>query len=267
MRVRDKVVVVTGGGSGIGRALVTALLERGARVAAVDLNQEALDETAALLGAGDRLSLHVANITDKATVDALPEAVIAHHGAVDALINNAGIIQPFVPFAELDDKAIERVLDVNLYGTIRMLRAFLPWLSARPEAHIVNVSSMGGFMPFPGQTMYGASKAAVKLLTEGLYAELADTSVSVSVVMPGAVDTHISENSGVTDMPGGDPENSSLKPLPAPEAARIILDGMERDRLHILVGKDALALFTLMRIAPQWSIRFIQRQMKKMLGS
>ena len=94
---------------------------------------------------------------------------------VDGLINNAGIVQPFVPFADLDQAAIDRVLDVNLMGTINMSRAFMPVLLSRPEAHLANVSSMGGFFPFPGQTLYGASKAGVKLLTEGLYAELLDT--------------------------------------------------------------------------------------------
>ena len=129
------------------------------------------------------------DITDRGAVQRLPGEVVDVHGAVDGLINNAGIIQPFVPVAELDDATIERVLDVNLIGTLHMVRAFLPDLLSRPEAHLANVSSMGGFFPFPGQTMYGASKAAVRLLTEGLYAELLDTNVQVSVIFPGAVKT------------------------------------------------------------------------------
>jgi NAD(P)-dependent dehydrogenase (short-subunit alcohol dehydrogenase family) len=267
MRLENKVVVVTGGGSGIGRALVRALLERGARVAAVDLREETLKETAELLTVGEHLSLHVADISNEAAVAELPAAIIAHHGHIDALINNAGVIQPFTPFMDLDTAVIDHMVNVNLYGPIRMCKTFLPVLAARPEAHLVNVSSMGAFMPFPGQTMYGVSKAGVKLLTEGLYAELADTSVQVSVVMPGAVDTNISSNSGVK-MPGKakeDAGNSAMKPLPAPDAARIILDGMEAGRLHILVGRDAKALWFLSRIAPRRSIRLIQKQMKKMM--
>jgi short-subunit dehydrogenase len=93
--------------------------------------------------------------------------------------------------------AIERVLNVNLYGVIYMTKAFLPHLLTRPEAHIVNVSSMGGFFPVPGQSLYGASKAAVKLLTEGLYSELIDTNVRVTAVFPGAIATNISQNSGL----------------------------------------------------------------------
>ena len=122
--------------------------------------------------------------------------MVTAHGCVDGPINNAGIIQPFEPVAQLSDQAMHRVLDVNLMGTINVTRAFLPVLIDRLEAHLANVSSMGGFFPFPGQTIYGASKAAVKLFTEGLYAELLDSQVSVSVIMPGAVATGITQNSG-----------------------------------------------------------------------
>ncbi|WP_252629481.1 SDR family oxidoreductase, partial [Enterobacter sp. JH539] len=90
-------------------------------------------------------------------------------------INNAGIIQPFVKIDQLGYEVVERVFNVNFYGTLYMTKTFLPHLLTRPEAHIVNVSSMGGFLPVPGQTIYGASKAAVKLFTEGLHSELADT--------------------------------------------------------------------------------------------
>jgi NAD(P)-dependent dehydrogenase (short-subunit alcohol dehydrogenase family) len=157
MRVGDKAWVVTGAGSGMGRELVLQMLQRGARVAAVDRDPAGLQDLAASAGAGERLSTHVVDITDRAAVEALPAQVEARHGAVDGLVNNAGIIQPFVPVAEIDDESLQRVLDVNLMGTVHMVRAFLPRLLARPEAHLANVSSMGGFFPFPGQTMYGAS--------------------------------------------------------------------------------------------------------------
>src|SRR5690606_411475 len=206
MNVRGKVIVVTGAGSGIGRALTHKLLEEGARVAAVDLNEAALRETAELAGGRrDRVSTHVVNVSDRDAVDALPGAVIEAHGAVDGLINNAGIIQPFVRLKDLPYEAIERVVNVNLYGVVYMTKAFLPHLLERPVAHIVNISSMGGFFPVPGQTLYGASKAGVKLLTEGLYAELIDTNVRVTVVFPGAIATNITSNSGLA-MPIGEDE-------------------------------------------------------------
>ncbi|HWJ80690.1 MAG TPA: SDR family oxidoreductase [Nocardioides sp.] len=265
MRVGGKVWVVTGAGSGMGRELTRELLRRGARVAAVDLSPEALAETAALVAAGDRLSTHVVDITDPAAVAALPEEVEAAHGCVDGLVNNAGIIQPFVPVTDLDEASIDRVLDVNLRGTLHMVRAFVPRLVGRPEAHLVNVSSMGGFFPFPGQSVYGASKAAVKLLTEGLYAELLDTPVRVSVVFPGAVDTSISENSGV-DQPVASKEDAKV-PMTSPQkAARTIVDGIERDRLHIYVGPDARVMSVAIKVAPRTAIRLVRRAMAKRLA-
>jgi short-subunit dehydrogenase len=263
MQVADKVWVVTGAGQGMGRELALELLHRGARVAAVDRDREALEETAVRAGRDAGLSTHVVDVTDRAAVTALPAAVVEAHGAVDGVVNNAGVIQPFVTLADLDDAAIERVLDVNLMGTLHMVRAFLPHLVARPRAHIANVSSMGGFFPFPGQTMYGASKAAVKLLTEGLYAELLDTSVSVSVVIPGAVATHIAENSGLTAPTAA---SSRVPMTPADRAAQLIVEGIEKDRLHIYVGRDAKLMSVAIKIAPRLSIRLVQRQMSKMLG-
>ena len=168
MDLANKVVVVTGGGNGIGRQVVLELLRRDARVAAVDIRNESLQQTVAMANAGDHLVTYELDITDRSATETLPERVIAAHGAVDGLINVAGIIQPFVPFNDLDYQVIERVINVNLYGTIHMVKAFLPHLLQRPVAHVANVSSMGGFLPVPGQTIYGASKAAVKLMTEGL---------------------------------------------------------------------------------------------------
>lgn len=266
MRVLGKVVVVTGAGSGIGRQLVLELLSRGARVAAADIRQGGLDETSALAAADDRVATFVVDVTDRAAVGALPAQVEESFGAVDGYISNAGIIQPFVPLKDLGYDAIERVLNVNLYGAIHMAKAFLPHLLERPVAHIANVSSMGGFLPVPGQTVYGAAKAGVKLLSEGLYAELLDTKVGVSVIMPGAVATDITTNSGV-EIPGGEAmaEEASVRTTSAPEAARIILDGIESDQLHIYVGKDSLMMSVANRVAPKRSAHLIYRQMKDLL--
>ncbi len=264
MKAHGKVFVVTGGGGGIGRALVSGLLSRGARVAAVDLNQAALEETARLLQAGERLSLHRLDITDLEAVMVLPQQVIAHHKAVDGLINNAGIIQPFVPVDQLDYSAIEQVMRVNFYGTLYMTKSFLPHLLARPEAHIVNVSSMGGFLPVPGQTLYGAAKAAVKLFTEGLYAELLETRVRVTVVFPGAVATEIAAHSGV-EIARPEGQESSIKPISPQQAAREILNGMEKDRFRVLVGPDARLMDLLYRLSPERATRLIQQRMRSLL--
>jgi NAD(P)-dependent dehydrogenase (short-subunit alcohol dehydrogenase family) len=266
MKVQNKVIVVTGGGNGIGRELVLALLAKGASVAAVDISEPALKETAGL--AGDRktrLSTHIVDITDKAAVEALPKQVIARHGAVDGLINNAGIIQPFVRLKDLDDKAIERVMNIDFYGTLFMTRAFLPHLLGRPEAHIANVSSMGGFLPVPGQTIYGAAKAAVKLMTEGLHSELMNTKVGVTVIFPGATKTNIAANSGVGGSLTANAESTSFKMLPAQKAAQIIIDGIERNLFRVLVGPDSRFMDLLYRFNPEYAANFIYKQMKSLL--
>lgn len=269
MKVRDKVILVTGAGSGMGRALVLSLLNKGARVAAVDLNKNTLRETIELAGTQrDKVSSHVVNVSDRQAVEALPDEVINAHGVIDGLINNAGIIQPFVRLNDLGYDAIERVMNVNLYGVVYMTKAFLPHLLKRPAAHIVNVSSMGGFFPVPGQTMYGASKAGVKLLTEGLYAELTDTNVRVTVVFPGAIATNISQNSGISIPSGTTSESSQSFPTTSAEdAAEMIINGMERDQFQVYVGNDAKMMNMLYRMSPKRATRFMYNRMKGLLSS
>jgi NAD(P)-dependent dehydrogenase (short-subunit alcohol dehydrogenase family) len=264
MKVMGKVVVVVGGGNGIGREVVLELLRRGSRVAAVDVRQDGLDETVALAAAGDRLATFWADITDRAAVRALPARVTETFGVVDGLINVAGIIQPFVRLVDLEDDVIDRVLDVNLHGTLNTVRAFLPHLLDRPVAHVANVSSMGGFLPVPGQTIYGASKAAVKLMTEGLYAELRESGVGVSLVLPGAVGTDISANSGV-EAPASAKEEARYPTTDPRDAATVIVDGVEAGRFHVYVGRDSRLLNLLTRLAPRRSTHLVQRQMKRLM--
>lgn len=259
MNVQGKVFVVTGAGNGIGAALTKTLLDKGAHVAAVDI---AFKNTKP----NNKLSLHELDVTDRKAVLALPKAVIKAHGKVDALINNAGIIQPFVRVNNLEFKDIERVMDVNFYGTVNMVKAFLPELLRRPEGYIANVSSMGGFLPVPGQSVYGASKAAVKLLTEGLYAELKDTNVHVSTIFPGATDTKISENSGVS-VPGISEEDRDKFPsLSVDRAAAVMVAGIEKNKPLILTGKDSKLMNKLYRLSPVFAVNLITKQMKALLG-
>ena len=268
MKVQNKVIVITGGGNGMGREVVLNLLSKGASVAAVDISESSLHETVEFAGnKKDKLSTHVVNITDREAVDALPEQVISRHGIVDGLINNAGIIQPFVRIKDLDYAAIERVMNVNFYGTLYMTKAFLPHLLKRPEAHIANVSSMGGFLPVPGQTLYGASKAAVKLFTEGLRSELLDTNVRVTVIFPGAVGTNIAANSGVgiNQSAETNAQRMSIKPLAPSKAAEIIVDGIERDRYRVFVGSDAAFMDLISRLSPERAANYIFKQMKSLL--
>ncbi|KHG64788.1 short-chain dehydrogenase [Thermus sp. 2.9] len=264
MKLAGKVVVVTGAGSGLGQALTLELLRRGARVAAVDLREEGLRETQAQAGSlAPGLSLHPLDVTDKARVLALPEEVEEAHGRVDGLINNAGIIQPFKRLLDLDEAVMERVMRVNFYGTLHMTRAFLPRLLKRPEAHLVNVSSMGAFVPVPGQAVYGASKAAVMLLTEALWAELQGTPVRVTLALPGAMRTGIAQHSGV-EAPGA--EGAKVPVLEPHAAARILLDAVERDAFRVLLGRDARTMDLLHRLSPLLAARIIGRRMAHLLG-
>lgn len=267
MKVQNKVIIVTGGGSGMGSELVLHLLSKGAKVVTVDINENALQETVALAGEKkDSLKTFVVDITNKTSIEKLLNDAVEVFGSVDGIINNAGIIQPFVKVNELNYEAIERVMNINFYGTLYMIKSFLPHLLTRPEAHIVNISSMGGFLPVPGQTIYGASKAAVKLLTEGLNSELANTNVKVTVVFPGAVNTNITKNSGLKIPAAPATENKPMKTLSAAKAAEIIIDGMENDRYRVLVGKDAKFMDRFYRLNPKAAAKLINDKMKALLS-
>lgn len=146
MKVQGKNIVVTGGGNGVGRELVLQLLNKGAMVVAVDINPEALDETVIIAGKNPKLFTEVVDISNKEAVFALAKNAIEKYGRID------GIIQPFVHLNELEMDRIERVMNINFYGTLYMVKAFLSHLLRRSEAHIVNVSSMGGyFYQSPGK--------------------------------------------------------------------------------------------------------------------
>lgn len=262
MEILGKVFVVTGGGNGIGREVVLNLLSKGGKVAAVDLSEERLAETVRLAGTNaPHLTTHVVNVTDKAAVRGLPDAVVEAHGAVDGLLNVAGIIQRFVPFADLAEEDIERVLNVNFWGVVNMLKAFLPHLLARPKAAIVNVSSMGAFIPVPGQTIYGASKAAVKLLTEGLHAELRGSNVRVTVVFPGGVATSITENSGVSAPAVAGADAGKMKLTQPHEAAQVIVTAMEKGSYRATIGQDARMMDWATRLVPERAMTMIADQM------
>ena len=247
----------------MGRELVLNLLSKSAKVIAIDVNEAGLNETLAL--AGDwkgSLGTFVVDISNKVSVEKLFNDVMAQYGHLDGIINNAGIIQPFMKVNDLGYDAIERVMNVNFYGTLYLVKAVLPHLLTRPEAHIVNISSMGGFLPVPGQTIYGASKAAVKLLTEGLNSELADTNVKVTVVFPGAVNTNIARNSGLKNQAQSPAEQKPGQILSASKAAEIIINGMENDRYRVLVGKDSIFMDMIYRLHPKRAARFISKKMK-----
>lgn len=264
MKVKGKVIMVTGGGNGLGRELVLAILKRGGNVVAVDINDTALEKTEKLAGKlMDSMCTFNVDITDEAMVAQLPERIKERFGVIDGIINNAGIIQPFRKINDLDYKSIEQVFKVNFLGTLNVTKTFLPYLLERPEAHIVNISSMGGFLPVAGQSIYGASKAAVKILSEGLTSELSDTQIGVTTAFPGAMFTDIKANSGLgADAGAGtedNPENAALSPA---KAADILVNAIESNKKRLFIGKDAKTMNALYRLYPALATNIVYRQIK-----
>ncbi len=261
VKVNHKNIIVTGGGSGVGRQLALTLLSKGSFVIAVDINQAALEETNRISGNNKNLSTHVVDISNRERVSVFAEKTENNYKDIDGLINCAGIIQPFININDLELERIDRVMNVNFYGTLYMTKAFLPLLLKRPEAHIINVSSMGGFLPVPGQGIYGASKAAVKVMTESLYSELTGTNVRTTVVFPGGVATDIKINSDIKGSKSVSEDSKAKKLLSPKQAAEMIVDAMEHNRFRVFIGKDCKAMNFVYSLAPVFAIKLIKRVM------
>lgn len=272
MEVFRKVFVVTGGGNGMGRQIVLNLLSKGASVVAADMDPKGLQATSILAeDAGYNSFLPVeTNITDMKSVENLLQKSVEKFGHVDGVINNAGIIQPFLKFNDTDYKIIERIFNVNLFGTINMIKTFLPQLLAQEVGSLVNVSSMGGFLPIGGQAVYGASKAAVKSLSESLAEELKDTGVNVTTIIPGGLDTKIGAHSGIQNKNAEAAEQAE----PAPQAAKktkalspvaaadMIVNAIIEDKKMVFVGIDSVQMNRLYRISPEKAAEVIHNKIK-----
>jgi short-subunit dehydrogenase len=153
-------------------------------------------------------------------------------------------------------------MNVNFWGTVNMCRSFLRVLQERPEAIIVNMSSLSALIPFAGQTFYGASKGAVKQFSEGLYAELMDTNVAVTTLFPGNISTNLAGNSGVAMI---DPKGQKVRSTTPENAGRIIVDGIQKGSFRVLVGADAKLLDRLTRVNARRATSLVARQMRSVL--
>ncbi len=264
MKVEGKVAVVTGGGSGIGRALVVELVGQGARVYTVDKDGEGLEETRRLAG-GDAVAIDTLDVTNRSGVYELPARVIERFGAVDALINNAGVAHPRAGIEELDEELIHLVMDINFFGTLHLTRAFIPHLKTRPEAHIANISSLVALNATAGQIMYASSKGAIKSFTQALALDLAETSVGVTLVLPGVVRSNFIENSGLQSAPGEEPVDAKIPQMDADEAAAKIVKGIERNNERLLVGGDVRFVDALARVSPTLTSKLLARVAKSLL--
>jgi len=261
--VRGKVAVVTGAGSGIGRELALQLARRGARLALSDVAETGLAETAARAGAlGAQVHTAALDVTDRSAVLAYAGTVAGHFGVVHQVYNNAGVAGGSTVL-DSDWADYDRILGVNLFGVLHGTKAFLPHLVASGDGHVVNVSSLNGLMAQASINAYSASKFAVRGFTEALRQEmlLAGHPVQVTVVHPGGVRTGIATAALEVSRARGaqvtaEDEartrfyNEKLLRMPAEQAARIVVDGVEAGRPRVLVGNDAKAVDLLVRLFP-----------------
>ena len=252
-----KVAVITGAGSGIGRALAEQLAKEGCALALADINQENLESLAAELRlAKVDVSCHVLDVANRAAVYAFADEVLAHHGSAQIIINNAGVaVSQTVADLCYDD--FEWLMGINFWGVVHGTKAFLPHLLKNNDGHIVNVSSIFGIIGVPTQSAYNASKFAVRGFTEALRQEVQCTQVKVSCVHPGGIKTNIAKSARFyRDMSGNQDAARSAanfdkiaRTTPA-EAARVIIDGIKRNNPRILIGADARLLDRLQRLMP-----------------
>ncbi len=265
MKIKGSTILITGAGDGMGRALAIECIKRGAKVAALDINQAALDQTKKLAAGNEsNFKSYLVDITDSNKVATLAEVIANEFSKVNILINNAGVIQPFVKINELSKADAQRVMEINFFAPFNLIKAFLPSFLKQEVAHIVNTSSMGAYAPVPGQSLYGASKAALSALTAGLHSELIGSNVFVTTVFPGAIATNIAANSGI-DMKGMDASSSKIKMTSAFDAAAIIIAGIEKNKPRVFIGKDAKLMNLLSRVNPIFAAKLIQKQMKDLL--
>lgn len=265
MRIRDKVFVVTGGGNGIGQQVVWGLLTRGARVAAVDVSEAGLAQTASRALSVDRLSTHVVNVTDVAAVNALPEAVVAAHGAVDGLLNVAGIIQRFVKFGDLEPADIERVMNVNFYGVVNLCRAFLPLLWRGHRRRWSTCRAWAASCPCPARRSTGRPRRQSSCSPKGCAPNCTGPTWPSRSSSPAPWGTNITGNSGVEIPAMAGAAAQAPKTTPPEEAAEIIVRAVEKGTYRVFIGNDARSLDWLSRLAPERALTLIAQQMAHLL--
>ncbi|MEY9293823.1 short-subunit dehydrogenase [Bradyrhizobium ottawaense] len=249
---------ITGAASGIGRALAIELAQRGCDLALADRDEAGLKTLAAEIGAGRKVSVHRIDVGEPDDIAQFANEAISAHPALGIVVNNAGVAL-MGSFEEIDQAQMDWLFDINFWGVVHGTRAFLPHLKTRPEAHIVNLSSIFGIIAPPGQSAYAAAKFAVRGFSESVRHELAvaGSPVRLSVVHPGGVATAIARNSrtgvGVTDnsrrAQSIERFETAARTTPKDAALRIIR-GVEKNEPRILIGNDARFMDLLQRFRP-----------------
>jgi len=249
--LKDKLAVVTGGSSGIGQAIALELANCGCKLAVVGTSRSRIDATLALMPAGTDSRGYVCDVSDRTAVAALSDAVERDFGQVHILVNNAGITSS-APFAEFDMDLFDRIIKINFFGVVNCCHAFLPRLQAFGHGHVVNMSSMLGFVGVPNQSAYVSTKFAIRGFTESLWAELDGTGIAVTGIYPGTIQSEILQRASFSD----DLEKEAMMKMmdrfgiPASDVAKKTVDAIRRRRREVIIGKDAKALVGLNRLHP-----------------
>ncbi|KRR17957.1 SDR family NAD(P)-dependent oxidoreductase [Bradyrhizobium retamae] len=271
--ISGSAAAVTGAASGIGRALALELAARGCDLALADRDEAGLQQVAAEIGKANKrkVTIHRVDVGEPARIQEFADAIAAHP-ELNIVINNAGVAL-LGAFNEVDQAQMEWLININFWGVVHGTRAFLPHLSTRPEAHIVNLSSIFGIVAPPGQTAYCAAKFAVRGFSESLRHELAmaNSPVKLSVVHPGGVLTNIVRNSrtgnGIADnarrAESIERFDAIARTTPPAAAQRIIL-GIEKNQPRILIGNDAKFMDLLQRFRPATYWAVLAKRIEKM---
>ena len=261
--------MVTGAGSGIGRALTQQLSAAGVALAIADIDEKGLLETAAsLTGKEAAVSKHIVDVSDEEGVRAFASDVQVRHGRVTLLINNAGVAL-LGTFEEISLDDLRWLMGINFWGVVYGVKYFLPILKQQPRAHIVNISSVFGIVAPAGQSAYCASKFAVRGFTEVLRHELEGTSVFVSCVHPGGIRTQVAKRARLgANAPPAKREESVSRferlTTTSPEAAATrILNGVEQREPRILIGRDARQIDILQRLRPATYWKSLSRRLQE----
>jgi short-subunit dehydrogenase len=270
--IRGSAAAVTGAASGIGRALAIELAARGCDLALADRDEAGLQTLAAEIGGKQKITTHRVDVGEPAQIADFAQRAIAAHPALNILVNNAGVAL-LGQFSEIEQAQMDWLMNINFWGVVHATRAFLPQLSTRPEAHVVNLSSLFGLVAPPGQTAYCAAKFAVRGFSESLRHELqmAKSPVRLSVVHPGGVATNIVRNSrtgtGITDNTRRSESIERFDQIAktTPEAAALrIIQGIEKNQPRILIGNDARIMDILQRLRPATYWAPMARRIEKM---
>jgi NADP-dependent 3-hydroxy acid dehydrogenase YdfG len=248
--LNGKVVAITGGARGIGKATAAALVRKGAKVAIGDLDRELAERTAAELG-GETLALEL-DVTERESFANFLDQVEERLGSLEVLVNNAGIM-PLGRFVDEDDLTAQRMIDINLHGVIFGMKLALPRMQRRNSGHIVNIASQAGKGGFPGGATYCATKHAVVGLSEAVRAEVRKTEIEVSCVMPAVVNTELA--SGLVETRG-------IKAVQPEDVADAIVAALEQPRFDVWVPRESAAVYRVMQVLPRSAREGIARLLK-----